>query len=170
VSGFQGATLDISQGMRLYTDTRLVMPSYRWVGVGRISELAPWTEGLYWSGSNGIGGQFGSCGPGYDASDSGGYWEPLEIYGAFDESGGGQKLFICGHTLDSNGNPLGSVTVQGFLTSNDQYIGQVVSDSAGYYELLTAFNQAHYVVAYLPGSPDVSGTSVDTITPASAPT
>jgi hypothetical protein len=52
------------------------------------------------------------------------------------------------------------------LTSNDTYVGQAVSDSAGYYELGTPYSgQAHYVVAYLPGSPDVSGTSVNTLIP-----
>lgn len=80
--------------------------------------------------------------------------------------GARSSLFLAGTTRDSNGDPLASVTVDAFLTATDVKVGSTVSDSGGYFAVPSPFSgQAHYLVAYKPGSPDVSGTSVDTLIP-----
>lgn len=97
---------------------------------------------------------------GDDASETG-------VWGAFelDESGGAQIKKIIGTTRDGSGNPLGSCVVRGFVTATNVFVGQVTSDPAGYFELPTVFTGAHYLVCYQAGSPDLEGTSVNTLTP-----
>lgn len=146
-------------------DARALLPNYRSDGrSGRASDLQPWTEGLYWSAPSGMGGQLGCVGPGCDAGSDRGYWEPI-FQGAFNDSGGGQQKKIIGYTLDSTGAALGNCIVQGFVTATEVFVAQVTSDAAGYYELPTPYTGAHYIVAYKSGSPDVAGTSVNTLTP-----
>lgn len=80
---------------------------------------------------------------------------------------GGPSVFLAGQTLDLNSNPLSSVTVRGFLTSNNLFVGQTTSDANGNYSLGSPYlGVAHYLEAYLPGSPDVAGTTVNTLIPA----
>ena len=100
---------------------------------------------------------------GQDSCQSG-LWGQLE-YGT--SSAGGPSVFLRGQTLDANGNPLTGVTVQGFLTSNDLFVGQTVSDANANYALGSPYlGVNHYLVAYLPGSPDRSGTTVNNLIPA----
>lgn len=73
-------------------------------------------------------------------------------------------LRVFGVTKDSTSTPLGGVTVSLFLTSTNTLMGQTISDGSGNYNF-TLFNPSgpFYVVAYLAGSPDVAGTTVNTI-------
>ena len=74
---------------------------------------------------------------------------------------------ITGTTLDSTGAVLANCTVQGFLTANDQYVGECVSGTQGYYEFYSQYSGAqHYLVAYKAGGTDVTGATVNTLTPA----
>ena len=78
--------------------------------------------------------------------------------------GNAAMKYIIGFTKDQNGNPLASASVQGFRTVDDLYVGQAISGSDGRYELATTFPATnHYATAYLPGSPDVMGTTVNTL-------
>lgn len=80
--------------------------------------------------------------------------------------GGAQRRKIIGTTLDSGGSPLGNCIVQGFVTATDTFVFQVTSDTAGYFELPTQYVAAqHYLVAYKAGSPDIAGTTLNTLTP-----
>ncbi len=100
---------------------------------------------------------------GQDSCQSGGWgqWE-LGTTGA-----GGPSVFLSGSTVDANNNPLTGVTVRAFLASNNLYVGQTTSDANGNYSLGSPYlGVAHYMVAYLPGSPDESGTTVNTLIPA----
>ena len=73
---------------------------------------------------------------------------------------------IAGVTRDSGGSPLGSCVVRAYLTTGDVFVGQVTSDSGGYFEVPTIWTGAnHYLVAYKPGSPDVAGSTLNTLTP-----
>jgi hypothetical protein len=76
----------------------------------------------------------------------------------------GRVYTVSGVTRDSVGNPLGSCTVHLFRSKDDTLVDQQVSDASGNYTFITA-NPAdtYYVVAYLAGSPDVAGTSVNTL-------
>ena len=73
-------------------------------------------------------------------------------------------LHILGVTKDSTSTPLGGVTVSLFLTSTNALLGTTISDGSGNYDfpLFTPVGP-FYVVAYKAGSPDVAGTTVNTL-------
>ena len=76
-----------------------------------------------------------------------------------------QMYSIVGVTKDSGGSPLGQCTVHLFRTINDQEIDQTMSDDSGNFCLYTAYiSEQHYVIAMKPGSPNVGGVSVNTLT------
>lgn len=90
------------------------------------------------------------------------WWSPWQRA----NRGNGATKFIMGTCKDSVGNTVSGAIVQGFLTSNDQYIGETTSNTNGDYELSTPYPSpaTHYLVAYRPGSPDIAGTTVNTLT------
>jgi len=87
------------------------------------------------------------------------------------------KFVIQGVTRDSGGTPLGSCVVSLYRTGNpptgmnpigdglDELVDRVTSDaSTGAYRFdVVGLGQLYYVVAYKAGSPDVSGTTVNTL-------
>lgn len=77
----------------------------------------------------------------------------------------GIYLRIFGVTRDSTGTILGSCNVQLFETATDRYVADTTSDAAtGEYEFRSAsLSTAYFVVAYKAGSPDVAGTTVNTL-------
>jgi len=80
---------------------------------------------------------------------------------------GGQsmKKFV-GITRDSAGAVLGGAVVQAFLTASDLFLRELTSDAGGYFDLGSQYSaQNHYLVAYKAGSPDVAGTTVNTLQP-----
>lgn len=81
---------------------------------------------------------------------------------------GSQNLkFLKGLTKDASDNVLSGVIVQAFRTSDDAFAGyEVQSREDGSYDLATNFPGVnHYAVAYLAGSPDRAGTTVNTLVP-----
>ena len=84
-----------------------------------------------------------------------------------DGDGTSISRFIRGSCVDSGGTAVANAIVQGFRTSDDAYVGQDVTRLDGTYTLATdtAAGTQHYLVAYKPGSPDVAGTTVNTLTP-----
>jgi hypothetical protein len=73
---------------------------------------------------------------------------------------------ISGITLDASGAPLPSCAVELFLTRGDVNVDQTVSGPNGVYSFKSAqLGQTYYIVAYKAGSPDVAGTTVNTLTP-----
>jgi hypothetical protein len=72
---------------------------------------------------------------------------------------------ISGVTRDSSGDPVGSVGVTAFRTSNDFPQGAAVSDGSGNYSITVPGLDDHYVVAYLPGTTDTMGVTQNDITP-----
>ena len=114
-------------------------------------------------------GSFGMCGAdastpyqpaGLDPSGFLGY-EPYSC----DGEGTQTKRFIRGVTNDADGNPLSGVIVQGFVTATDAYVGEVQSMTDGTYILgtETVAGTAHYLVAFLAGSPNRAAASDNTI-------
>lgn len=140
------------------TDARNLDNEYQWDYCGSGVAFNAWKDGQLWSTSKTLNGGYLF---GYDATSIGRFdYEERHILG------GSSAKKIIGTTLDQNGDPLGNCVVQGFLTSDDTYVGQTISDTAGYYELTTLYpGQAHYLVAYKSGSPDVAGTTVNTLIP-----
>jgi hypothetical protein len=74
------------------------------------------------------------------------------------------EVIVSGYTKDSVGTILPSCAVHLFRTRDDLLIDTGTSDAGGYYEFRTAMPvETYYVVAYKAGSPDVAGTTVNTV-------
>lgn len=76
-----------------------------------------------------------------------------------------QYLTISGVTKDSTGSPLSGCTVKLFRTVDDQLVGTQISDANGNYSFFNVVGGGlqYYVEAYKAGSPDVAGTTVNTL-------
>lgn len=76
-----------------------------------------------------------------------------------------RQQIISGITLDAAGNVLGGCTVILFRTADNSVEETQVSDATTGYYIFSSINDAgpFYVVAYKPGSPDVTGATVDTL-------
>lgn len=87
-------------------------------------------------------------------------------WGSYDTVGGiSSRVGFVGISRDQYGSPLGSCVVQLFRTSDDRFIMEVTSDSSGNFTLFSWYTpDQHYIVAYKAGSPDVAGTTVNTLT------
>jgi hypothetical protein len=72
---------------------------------------------------------------------------------------------ISGTTKDATGAVLGNCTVDWFNTADDLKLDTTTSDANGLFEFRTAGQppNAYYLVAYKAGSPDVAGTTVNTL-------
>ena len=78
--------------------------------------------------------------------------------------GNGALKFIMGVCKDSNGATVSGAVVQGFLTATDTFVRETTCGSLGEYELGTEYPSTnHYLVAYRAGSPDIAGTTVNTL-------
>lgn len=149
-------------GMLQGNDERINPSSYQWYGVG-MRTLAPWADGFLWPNSRMSGGDptVPMSLAGVDSNNTAKRWELHP-----DEGGSQAMKKIIGTTRDASGNPLGTCVVKGYLTSNDQFLRQLTSDANGYFEFCSEFSgAAHYLVGYRPGSPDVEGTTVNTLVP-----
>lgn len=80
-------------------------------------------------------------------------------------NGGTNSRFgIQGVTRDAVGNPLGGCRVKCFRTSDDTKTDETVSDANGNFMVSTPFYpDAHYLVQYKATSPDVFGSSLNTL-------
>ena len=94
-----------------------------------------------------------------------GYKAPLKNVFPVGIPSGNIVLHVLGVTQDSTSTPIGGVTVSLFLTSTNTLLGQTISDGSGNYDfpLFTPVGP-FYIVAYKAGSPDVAGTTVNTLT------
>lgn len=73
---------------------------------------------------------------------------------------------IRGYTRNSAGAVLGLCVVDLFESATDLKLDTTVSDELGYFSFRSPINSRFcYMVAYKPGSPDVAGTTVDTLVP-----
>jgi hypothetical protein len=71
---------------------------------------------------------------------------------------------MTGVTRDAFGAPLGACNVELFRSVDDVKIGDTTSDASGNFEFRGMVRGAlHYVRAYKSGSPDVAGTTAETL-------
>lgn len=109
-----------------------------------------------------------SGGPPTRDSNSGAKWTGPNPSGPFFNSARDKfrgSFSITGVTRDSAGAALGSCVVDLFQTGGDIFIATTTSDGSGNFTLATPNNAGtFYLVAYKPGSPDVAGTTVNTLT------
>lgn len=109
----------------------------------------------------------GDIGQGYiaigqDLSNSG-MFEPFSR----DGDGTQSRNFLRGVCKDSTSTIVANAIVQGFVTGTDVFVGEVTGGEDGTYLLGTEQLKTtpHYLVAYKPGSPDIAGTTVNTLLP-----
>src|SRR4051812_39653099 len=77
---------------------------------------------------------------------------------------GARNFQIVGTTLDAAGAPLAGCTVRLFRTGDDSLVATTSSDGAGAFQFVLSGNAGtFYVSAYKGGSPDVAGTTVNTL-------
>ncbi len=86
-----------------------------------------------------------------------------DIWRSFGANG---RLAFVGYTRDQFGSPIGGVTVRCFRTSTDEMVSKVTSDDNGFYIATSPYSDAHFLTVHKAGSPDLSGSSVDTVLPA----
>lgn len=77
--------------------------------------------------------------------------------------GGIANRALTGITYDSTNVVLGLCRVELFQTGGDMTTRETTSDAAGNYSFSNPGSGPFYVVAYKAGSPDVAGTSVNTL-------
>ena len=79
-------------------------------------------------------------------------------------SGQTSAYSFAGVTRDAYGSPLGGATVKLYHTADDVRVDASVSDASGNYVLYTPYYpDAHYIVMYKVGVPDLMGTTVNTL-------
>jgi len=88
---------------------------------------------------------------------------PVRSFRGIPIMGPDQHFTITGVTRDSTGAALGSCVVDLFRTVDDSVAGRTVSDASGNYKIEATPALTHYAVAYKAGSPDVAGTTVNTL-------
>jgi hypothetical protein len=74
-----------------------------------------------------------------------------------------RNYLIAGVTLDASGNPLAGCTVKLYSSDYDKVEYTAISDAGGNYAFAVDKRKQYYVVSYLAGSPDVCGTTVNTL-------
>ena len=103
---------------------------------------------------------------------------PMGVLGQCYESGGNsfetphagygtQSIkFILGTCVDNLDAPVANAIVQCFATTTDLLTGEVTANTDGTYAVPTPYVSPaqHYLVAYKAGSPDIAGTTVNTLT------
>ncbi len=124
----------------------------RWVSL--------WPRGQFSMAAND--GSYAGAPVGLDYSGSMGY-EPFSCDGPGTQS----TKFLKGMCVDASDVAISGAVVQGFRTADDKYLGyDVQSRDDGSYDLPTNLPaSASYVVAYIAGSPDRGGTTLNTLTP-----
>ena len=82
----------------------------------------------------------------------------------------GVRWSLSGITKDSTGAVVGSCVVALYYTNTDLILSEQISDpTTGVFTFLIGPNAgSFYLVAYKSGSPDIAGTSVNTLMPVSA--
>lgn len=77
---------------------------------------------------------------------------------------GVRNAVLSGITRDATAAPLGLCTVDMFKTLTDEKVATTTSDVSGNFSFnIAPVSGPFYLVAYLVGSPDVAGTTVNTL-------
>jgi hypothetical protein len=137
------------------TDADILWPRSRMQGAAS-SMSAPSAQGVGLSGPT-LGSPL-NCGT-LNSDPAAQAWE-WNVY----TTGSRHRMVFTGKTLNSSGAALGGCTVQLFNTATGLLVDTQTSDSSGNYKVTDPNNVACFMIAYLPGSPDVAGTTIDELT------
>ena len=138
-------------------DESLQSPDYKTLGATFVSTTPMDHADILWPRSQGLAGcgaAVGALNP--DPASQAWEWNVLT-------TGSRHRKVFTGQTLNAGGSPIGGCTVMLFNTATGQIVDTTTSLSDGSYKLTDPNNVACFVVAYLPGSPDVAGTTVNTL-------
>lgn len=81
-------------------------------------------------------------------------------------SQGTRKPYVIqGHTQDAGGRSFGNVTVRAFLTADDSFQGECVSNAGGWYYIGVPTNGAHYLIMTKAGTTNYGGVSRNDVIP-----
>jgi len=75
------------------------------------------------------------------------------------------NMSMSGVSKDSAGATLGSCRVMIFRTEDNSFVTETTSDASGNWSVGLLKGGPFFAVAYKAGSPDVAGTTVNTLTP-----
>lgn len=139
----------------------------RWQWQGRSPKT--WKDLNRWYSLWSFGCRVGSGAP--IGSDGAGWYDlsMKDLFEPYSCDGGGtqSKNFLRGLCVDASEVPVANAIVQAFVTATDAFAGEVQANTDGTYVLGVEQSKAtaHYLVAYKPGSPDIAGTTVNTLLP-----
>jgi hypothetical protein len=77
--------------------------------------------------------------------------------------GANGRLGFNGFSRDASGGVIAGVTVKCMLTATDTKQSEAVSDADGLFVVSTAEAGGHYLIFYKTGTPDIAGTTVNTL-------
>ena len=98
---------------------------------------------------------------------TGNYWGQIGT-AVYRSTGVARNFSISGVTKDSAGAAIGTCVVDLFVTGSDQLLYATTSDASGNFRFNNPGTGPFYLVAYKVGSPDVAGTTVNTLVAAAA--
>ena len=126
---------------------------WRWITNDDAWSLKGWIN-EWWPGAVGM-----------DAS--GGEWCQAIWFDTIEFNSGCVGRFgFLGVTRDVYGTAVGGVTVKLYHTADDSVVCVTTSDSLGNFGVTTQYYpDAHYMVAYKAGPPDIEGTTANTLIP-----
>ena len=78
-------------------------------------------------------------------------------------SGANGRFVFNGFSRDASGGVIAGVTVKCMLTATDTKQSEAVSDGNGLFVVSTAEAGGHYLIFYKTGTPDIAGTTVNTL-------
>jgi len=84
----------------------------------------------------------------------------------FRSVGGILSMMLSGTSRDSAGVALGNCQVLIFRTADKSFVAETTSDANGAWSVEMMKGGPFFLVEYLAGTPDVAGTSVNTVVPA----
>jgi hypothetical protein len=89
----------------------------------------------------------------------------VSVFSASGESivDGVGRTSLHGVTRNEVGTPLGTCSVKAFVTADDTLTGSTTSDGSGNWVIYPSADGPYYLVSYKTGSPDVAGTTVNTL-------
>jgi hypothetical protein len=76
-----------------------------------------------------------------------------------------QNMVLSGVSRDIAGNVLGNCTVIVFRTEDNSFVAKTTSDVSGNWSIPIVVGGPFFLVEYKAGTPDVAGTSVNTLLP-----
>lgn len=157
VANSNAAIFAVNLGMgHGFNDDRLQRSDYKTMGGDFVSSTPMVNQDILWPRSQGLSGVAESQIPLLNPDAAAQAWE-WNVW----TTGHHHRMVLTGQTLNSAGAATGGVTVKLYNTITGLLVDTQVSDTGGNFSVTDPNNVACFMVAYLAGSPDICGTSID---------